>query len=267
MSDYYVYAYIDPRNLEEFYYGKGKGKRKEAHLRDSSDSAKAKRISDIHREGLAPIIRVLARNLTEREALLVEKTLIWKLGRYTTNLATGAFAANFRPHNTLHKELSGFDFRNGLYYYNVGDGPHRKWEDYVRYGFISAGQDKRFRDAMLGFHPGDILLAYLKRKGFVGVARIQKTATMVRNVRINGKPLLSLALTSTGMDQNSDDELRSEYVCEVKWLKHVSRDEAIKSNEVKLFTTTHIRATLDGQPETIDYLERAFELKIRDAAA
>ena len=27
-SEYYVYVYIDPRNFEEFYYGKGKGKRK-----------------------------------------------------------------------------------------------------------------------------------------------------------------------------------------------------------------------------------------------
>ena len=25
--DYYVYVYIDPRNHEEFYYGKGKGSR------------------------------------------------------------------------------------------------------------------------------------------------------------------------------------------------------------------------------------------------
>lgn len=31
-SDYYVYVYIDPRNYEEFYYGKGKGNRKDAHL-------------------------------------------------------------------------------------------------------------------------------------------------------------------------------------------------------------------------------------------
>jgi hypothetical protein len=28
-NDYYVYVYIDPRNFEEFYYGKGRGNRKE----------------------------------------------------------------------------------------------------------------------------------------------------------------------------------------------------------------------------------------------
>ena len=32
---YYVYVYIDPRNFEEFYYGKGKGSRKEAHQKEA----------------------------------------------------------------------------------------------------------------------------------------------------------------------------------------------------------------------------------------
>ena len=131
MDTYYVYVYIDPRNLEEFYYGKGKGSRKEAHLGDQSDSQKSKRIAEIKKENLTPIIRVIAKDLTEQEALLVEKTLLWKLGKRTTNIASGYFADKFRPHNTLHKELSGFDYQNGIYYYNVGEGPHRNCGDYA----------------------------------------------------------------------------------------------------------------------------------------
>ena len=88
-SNYYVYVYIDPRNFEEFYYGKGRGSRKEAHLKDVSESTKARRIKDIKAAGEEPLIRVIARGLSESEALLVEKTLLWKLGRYTTNVATG----------------------------------------------------------------------------------------------------------------------------------------------------------------------------------
>ncbi len=44
MNNYYVYVYIDPRNFEEFYYGKGKGSRKEAHLNEDTDTEKSKRI-------------------------------------------------------------------------------------------------------------------------------------------------------------------------------------------------------------------------------
>ncbi len=66
-NNYYVYVYIDPRNYEEFYFGKGRGSRKEAHLTDSSDSEKARRIAAIHKAGLQPIIRVIARALSEHD--------------------------------------------------------------------------------------------------------------------------------------------------------------------------------------------------------
>jgi hypothetical protein len=267
MSEYYVYAYIDPRNLEEFYYGKGKGSRKEDHLSDLSDSPKAKRIAAIKREGLSPIIRVLARNLTERDALLVEKTLIWKLGKQTTNIATGAFADNFRPHDTLHKKLSGFDYRNGLYYYNVGEGPHRNWDDYVEHGFISAGQRVRWREAMLGFNPGDIFAAYLKRYGFVGIGKVTASAVMVRDVKIGGTPLLDKNLLCPNLAENKNDKDLSEYVCTVKWQRTVPRDDAKWNRKANLYTTTHVRASLDGQPETISFLEEAFDVSMRDAAA
>jgi hypothetical protein len=73
MNNYYIYVYIDPRNFEEFYYGKGKGSRKDAHLSEDSDSEKSKRIKAIKKEGLEPIIRVIACNLSEHDALLVKK--------------------------------------------------------------------------------------------------------------------------------------------------------------------------------------------------
>jgi len=55
MNEYYVYVYIDPRNFEEFYYGKGRGSRKEAHLIDTSSSAKSARILDIRKAGVEPM--------------------------------------------------------------------------------------------------------------------------------------------------------------------------------------------------------------------
>ncbi len=267
MNDYYVYVYIDPRNHEEFYYGKGKGKRKEAHLDDQSDSEKAKRIRDIHKEGLSPMVRVIARGLSEEQALLVEKTLLWKLGKGILNIATGHFADNFRPHNTLHKELSGFDYRKGFYYYNVGDGTHRKWEDYVKFGFISGGQEKPYRDYMLSFEEGDAFAAYLKGKGFVGVGKILKSAERVKDVVIEGRRLLELPLHCRMMGDNCDDPERSEYVCRVEWLKWVPREQAKWRPKSKLYTTTHVRASLDGQPETIKYIEQEFKVSIRDVIA
>ena len=266
LGDYYVYVYIDPRNLEEFYYGKGKGSRKNEHLSDQSDSPKAKRIASIKRAGQEPTIRVIARGLAESEALLIEKTLLWKLGKQITNVATGHFAAKFRPHDTMHKELAGFDYQNGIYYYNVGEGPERNWDDYVKFGFIAAGGGARWRDAMLGFNPGDVFAAYLKGHGFVGVGRITTEARMARDVSVNGKPLLRLPLVCERMGHDADDTAVAEYVCLVEWLKTVERADAKRRAKPRLYTTQHVRASLDGQPDTISFLESAFRVDMRTPA-
>ena len=151
-EEYYVYVYIDPRNFEEFYYGKGKGNRKDAHLKDDNDSEKVKRIKAILKEGLKPIIKVVAKNLTENNAHLIEKTLIWKLGRNLTNQSSGHFAEKFRPNDTLHLDLAGFDFKNGLYYINIGEGLHRCWDDCRKFGFLAAGQDVKYSNPLRTLH-------------------------------------------------------------------------------------------------------------------
>lgn len=264
MNNYYVYVYIDPRNYEEFYYGKGKGSRKEAHLTDISGSDKSKRIKAIFKEGLEPIIRVIARNLSEHDALLVEKTLLWKLGKQLTNISSGHYADNFRPHDTLHKKLSGFDFKNGLFYYNVGEGIHRNWDDYVDFGFISAGQAPRFRDAMLGFEEGDIIVAYLKGHGYVGVGKITHKAKPVREVLIDNTPLLQQDLQCPNIVENSNNPEKSEYVAIVNWLCTENRNKAKWKSKSGIFTSQLVRASLDGQPKTVRYLEQEFAISFAE---
>jgi hypothetical protein len=264
MGDYYVYVYIDPRNHEEFYFGKGKGSRKDSHLHDGSDSEKTRRISAIQKAGLQPIIRVIARELSEHEALLVEKTLLWKLGRQLTNVSSGHYSNNFRPHNTIHAMLSGFDYQGGIYYYNLAEGIYRNWHDLQKFGFISAGQGSRFRDAMLGFNEGDVVAAYLIRKGFVGIGKLTARAKPINEILIDGKPLLSYDLVCKKMVEIETTSDECEYVATVKWIKTVDRANAKWEKNKGLYTTTHIRASLDGQPKTIAYLEKEFGLKLSE---
>ncbi len=264
MSNFYVYVYIDPRNLEEFYFGKGRGSRKDAHLLDTSDSEKARRIAVIQKAGLKPIIRVIARDLSEHNALLIEKTLLWKLGRQLTNVSSGHYSENFRPHNTLHLELSGFDYQCGVYYYNVGEGPHRNWDDYQSLGFISAGQGIRWRDAMLGFQKGDVVAAYLKNHGFVGIGVLTDRAKPIRAVTIKGKPLLRHKLCCPRMDENAKSDELCEYVAPVEWVAAVERGQAKWTPNAGLYTTQRVRASLDRQPQTVAFLERAFRVNMRE---
>lgn len=264
MNDYYVYVYIDPRSLEEFYYGKGRGSRKDAHLSESTASNKSKQIRAIQQEGLEPMVRVIAQGLSEHDALLVEKTLLWKLGKQLTNISTGHYASNFRPHNSLHKKLSGFDYKNGFFYYNVGEGETRCWSDYKKYGFISAGGGAQWRDQILSFEEGDVVAAYLKGAGFVGVGRITAIAKPIRELILHGKPLLSYPLTQPGMASNVHNDELSEYVALVDWLATVEAKDAKWKAKSGLYTTPLVKASLDNQPDTVSYLESSFNLSITE---
>jgi len=224
--NYYVYAYIDPRNFEEFYYGKGKGSRKNVHLFDISNNEKSKRITAIRNDGLEPIIRVLVSKLTESEALLVESTLIWRFEKTITNEISGIYTEHFRPHDSAHIMLEGYDYENGLFYYNVGEGDHRNWDDYLKYGFISAGGSKLWRDAILGFNKGDVFVAYIKKHGFVGVGMIIEKGKPIKDIRINNQPLLDLKLIAPKMGTRAGDPVKSEYVCLVDWIRTISRENA-----------------------------------------
>ncbi len=73
---FYVYIYIDPKNNEIFYIGKGKGNRCFSHLTDDNESEKVKRIKEIRQENKEPIIEMLIHGVTEDVALKVEASVI-----------------------------------------------------------------------------------------------------------------------------------------------------------------------------------------------
>ncbi len=224
-NNYYVYVYIDPRNFEEFYYGKGKGNRKDAHLKDQRDSDKTRTIAEIKAVGLEPIIRVIAKDLTEGEALLVEKTLLWKLGKTLTNVSKGHRKTNFRPFNTMYKEIPDFDFSNDVYYVNVGEGRKRSWDDCRRFGFLAAGGGKKWSDPIKTLSIGDTVVAYLKGHGYVGVGIVKDKAVNVTNFRYKNKSLRDVQLVCPEIFEHYENE-KADFLVKVKWLKSFPREEA-----------------------------------------
>ncbi len=79
---YYVYLYVDPFDNSVFYVGKGKGQRALAHLSDTADSRKVKKIKEIRARGKEPRIEILVHGLlSEQEALRIESAAIDLLGK------------------------------------------------------------------------------------------------------------------------------------------------------------------------------------------
>lgn len=74
---YYVYLYIDPRDGQPFYVGKGQGERALSHLSEEAESRKCARIADLRAAGLAPRIDILAHALRDEEtAFRIEAAVI-----------------------------------------------------------------------------------------------------------------------------------------------------------------------------------------------
>ena len=260
--DFYVYGYYDPRSYRLFYVGKGRRGRKLSHLKDGGHSKKARIISAIRKATLSPVIKVIAANLTEREALLVETSLIWALGPTLANEVAGSVSDAFRPVNSLHQQLPGFDTNRGVYLLNIGQGPTRSWADCRKYGFLAAGGGKQWSRQLERLTIGDIVVPYLKGYGYVGIGRVRRESVPVSEFRYKGRALSPSMLRQPDLLRRTADAERSEYLVGVRWLRAVAPEEAKFRRRASLFTTQLIVASLAAQPRTLQFIERSFGIDI-----
>lgn len=85
----YVYLYLDPRITppEPIYVGKGTGKRLSFHKTRAKNPILKEKIKHIKDAGLEPIIQIIYDNISDIDAMNLEKELILKYGRI--HLGTG----------------------------------------------------------------------------------------------------------------------------------------------------------------------------------
>lgn len=109
MNEYYVYGLIDLRNNSIFYIGKGKGKRVFQHFKEKEDchsnTEKLKLITDLQKEGLEVKHILIGEKLSEDAALLLERLLIYRIGR---KIFDEGCLTNIVPGGRWHTEASYF---------------------------------------------------------------------------------------------------------------------------------------------------------------
>jgi hypothetical protein len=84
---FYVYLIRDPRYNVPVYVGKGRGHRARVHLRKSSNVMLDRMIAKCRKQGLEPLVEIVARFTDEADAFALEIALIAKYGR--RDLGTG----------------------------------------------------------------------------------------------------------------------------------------------------------------------------------
>ena len=150
-----------------------------------------------------------------------------------------------------------------MYYVNVGEGNNRCWEDCRQFGYMSAGQHPKYSDPIRTLEIGDIVAAYLKRYGYVGIGRVTKKAVRANSFKINGKLLSRYNLKMPNIYTNADNE-NSEFMVKVDWIKSVDRKDAKWKSKSKLFSSQLIKASLENQQRTVDFLESEFEIDFKE---
>ncbi|GAG38062.1 unnamed protein product, partial [marine sediment metagenome] len=93
----------------------------------------------------------------------------------------------------------------GVWFVNVGEGPHRNWEDNIKYDFIGAGQGPKYSRPLKKLSIGNRLFAYMKGLGYVGYGEVTKEASMIKDFEVNGKKLLEQPLKAPQAAENSSD--------------------------------------------------------------
>ena len=85
--EHYVYALIDPINKVPFYIGKGKGDRCYAHFKGYANynQNKLNYINNIKKLGFEPKVYKIIENLSNKNSLKIESTLISYYKEYLTN--------------------------------------------------------------------------------------------------------------------------------------------------------------------------------------
>lgn len=147
----------------------------------------------------------------------------------------------------------------GFWFVNIGEGEHRNWEDNVKYGFVCAGQGKKYCEPLKKLKVGDKVFGYLKSKGYLGYGEVTHEAQMAKEFLVDSeqKRLFDLPLAQPGIKENSDDPEKSEWVVGIKWLKTFPKENGKWFQGA--FANQNIVCKLRDQA-TFEYLKKEFRV-------
>lgn len=118
---------------------------------------------------------------------------------------------------------------NGEYYCSFGEGS-RKWEDAMKYGFISAGGGSWYSQTLSLLSAGDRVWVNIPHTGYVGVGIVASDPTPANETvfTINGTEKSMRDLPLKGEYFETEDAENAEYIVKVNWIKTVPVNNAVR---------------------------------------
>jgi hypothetical protein len=149
------------------------------------------------------------------------------------------------------------------FYVAFGEGGYRRWEDAVRFGFVSGGGKKWYSQSLFALQPEHRVFVHIPSKGYVGVGRVTESAQRATSFLVptsSGEVsiLEATGLEAPNMDHDPEGSDRCEYVVRVEWLVAHPRTDAFW--EKGLFANQNT-ATKLRDSHTLQRLEQHFGLQ------
>jgi len=159
----------------------------------------------------------------------------------------------------------------------------RQWKACLEYGFVSAGQGKVYSNALKQLKVGDIIAAFITKRGYVGIGKVISSAKPIRYFKFNGIQMVDLDIeTGILMDihsnqnyvkklpylkesifENAENE-KTEWVVGIEWLKSVNhKNDAYWVPRNSLFASRSVQCSMANQHRTILYLEECFGVNFK----
>jgi len=119
------------------------------------------------------------------------------------------------------------------------------WDDYKKYGFISASGGQRYISPLSKLFIGARIFAMIPGKGYLGVGEVVKTRTNIKDFIVEnnkeGKKLSEIDLKADFLKNQIEDNDMCAYVVGIKWIKVNEENNAYWEKGLKANQNTAFR--------------------------
>ena len=163
--------------------------------------------------------------------------------QWAQEIANSVANASSQPEKQIHQ------WNESDWYFAFGGGEGRRWDDAVKFGFVSAGGGDWYSKTVRALPTGARLFVYMPKIGYVGVG--ETTGPAVNYSESNEWKAKQMS------GKYTHDNGEPEYIVPVRWIKTLLPSEAIYGNG--LFASQHSTCKLRDL-KTLKVLTQKFDI-------
>ena len=154
---------------------------------------------------------------------------------------------------------------NGEFYVSFGEDENRRWDEAMRYGFISAGGGTWHSRTLETLETDGRVWANIPGCGYVGVGIVKESVVPIDDFKVDNDegtrvPIRSLGLHAANHITQKEDPDKAEHFVRIEWIHAVPKEEAVKEKGFFGNQNSAARPRAKSWAFTIDRLKKKFKI-------